>query len=84
MAESHYSADSAPLPQPCLPSDVGKTLDVTAWFPRKPVLATAVFLLTDTGAYIGESDNLGSRLPDHDAVRRKSDQSGILTPISID
>ena len=83
MAKSHYSADSAPLPKPSLPSDGGKNLDVTAWFARKPVAASEVFLLTDTGPYVGHTRDLYRRLPEHDAVRRNSVGTGNFTPTSI-
>jgi hypothetical protein len=84
MAKKHYSADSAPLPQP--PSGMGlfKTLNMPASCLTDALPVITTFVVRDTNAYVGESLDLGRRLSEHVSARRKARPSGIPTPVSID
>jgi hypothetical protein len=74
MANSHYSADSAPLPplslRPGLPGSRKEYPVKIARFPALPVddalPRPAPYVLTcDASIYVGESVHLGRRLPAH-------------------
>jgi hypothetical protein len=84
MAKSQYSADSASLPPPRLPSDGNKmgtsTPLIPASFLKNTLPVSTTFVLTD----IGENADLGRRLPEHGSVRRKTGQSGTPSLIFID
>jgi hypothetical protein len=84
MAKNHYSADSAPLPQP--PSGMGlfKTLNVPASCLTDALPTIKTCVLTGTNPYIGENLDLVRRLPEHVSRRRMASPSGTPTPISID
>ncbi len=81
MATKHYSADSAPLPQP--PSGMGllKALYVPASRRTGELPTIKTHVLTGK-PYIGENLDLARRLQEHVSVRQNASPSG-GNPVSI-
>jgi hypothetical protein len=89
MAKSQYSADSASLPQPPLPSDGNrmgtfKTAGLPTSFLKDALPVPTTFVVTDMSAYIGKSADLGCRLSEHRSVRRNVGKNDTPAPTSID
>jgi hypothetical protein len=92
MAKRHYSADSAALPPPPSPLDLTvctttrpfTALKFPASFPNSPLPPIVTYVLTDACPNIGPSSDVGRRLSEHEAVRRKSGRRDIFTPLTID
>lgn len=88
MANSQYSADSAPPPQSLSPSSRNKKGAVTLFnVPASSFTdilpAPKSYVLTGMTAYIGVSQAM-HRMTDRVSVHRMSEQSGAPTPNSID